>query len=180
MTEEKPDTESETEEDDHRYPEIRPETYYDLHEAEWERLDSSPKARLEFENTVDYLELYLPDEGHILDAGGAAGRYAIWLAEQGYDVTLMDISETQLDIARQKVQEHSVDDSVTIEYGDIRSLPFADGTFDSVCCLGGPLSHVIDHAERHRAIRELHRVAADGVPVFVSVMGFIAVVERMM
>lgn len=180
MTEDKPNTERATVRDDYRYPEIRPENYYDtLHEAEWERLDASPKARLEFENTVDYLESYLPDEGHILDAGGAAGRYAIWLAEQGYDVTLTDISETQLDLARQKVRGHGVADSVAIEYGDIRSLPFEEGTFDSVCCLGGPLSHVIDRTERHQAISELHRVAADGVPVVVSVMGFIAVVERM-
>jgi len=164
-----------------RYSEIRPERYYDdLHEDEWERLDAGPKARFEFENTIDYLESHLPDEGHILDAGGATGRYAIWLAEHGYEVTLTDISEAQLDLAREKVAEHGVADQVTIEYGDIRGLPFDDGDFDAVCCLGGPLSHVIDPTERQHAVRELRRVAVDGAPVFVSVMGFIAVVERLM
>jgi SAM-dependent methyltransferase len=166
---------------DRSYPEIDPATYYDsLAEDEWERLEASPKAELEFENTIDYLSTYLPDEGHVLDAGGAAGRYAIWLAERGYDVTLTDVSETQLDVAREKIDEHGVADRVRVEYGDLRNLPFADGTFDAVCALGGPLSHVIDPGERERAVQELRRVAVRGAPAFVSVMGLIAIVERLL
>ena len=166
---------------DRSYPEIDPATYYDSYgEDEWERLERSPKARFEFENTIAYLSEYLPDEGHALDAGGAAGRYAIWLAERGYDVTLTDVSETQLDIAREKMAEHGVGDRVRVEYGDLRDLPFADGTFDAVLALGGPLSHVIDPEEREEAVRELHRVATPGAPAVVSVMGLIAVVERML
>ncbi|HKL27671.1 MAG TPA: methyltransferase domain-containing protein [Natrialbaceae archaeon] len=176
--EESPERETATE---RSYPEIDPATYYDSYgEDEWERLDRSPKARFEFENTVAYLSEHLPDEGHVLDAGGAAGRYAIWLAERGYDVTLTDVSETQLDLAREKVAEHGVEDRVRIEYGDLRDLPFEDGTFDAVLALGGPLSHVIDSEERERAVRELRRVATPGAPAVVSVMGLIAVVERML
>lgn len=179
MTGDKSAREPETPNTD-RYPGIRPSRYYDeLYEEEWERLESGPKARLEFENTIDYLEKHLPTKGHVLDAGGAAGRYAVWLAEQGYEVTLTDISEAQLDLAREKVAEHGVADRVSVEYGDIRDLPFDDAAFDAVCCLGGPLSHVIDESERTRAARELNRVAVDTAPVFVSVMGFIAVVERL-
>ncbi|WP_227380118.1 class I SAM-dependent methyltransferase [Haladaptatus halobius] len=181
MTDNHHDREGQTADSDHRYPEIHPKRYYDdLHEDEWERLNSGAKARLEFENTVDYLESHLPDKGHILDAGGAAGRYAIWLAERGYNVTLTDISNAQLDLARKKVAEHGVAEQVTVKYGDIRDLPFDERRFDAVCCLGGPLSHVIDPAERQCAVRELSRVATVDAPVFVSVMGFIAVVERMM
>lgn len=166
---------------DRTYPEIDPVTYYDSYgEDEWERLERSPKARFEFENTVAYLAEHLPDEGHVLDAGGAAGRYAIWLADHGYDVTLTDVSETQLEIAREKVDEHGVADRVRVEYGDLRDLPFEDRTFDAVMALGGPLSHVIDPEEREEAVRELRRVAVPGAPAFVSVMGLIAVVERMM
>lgn len=180
MTDDHTNTEDETANND-RYAEIRPEKYYDnLLKDEWERLDAGPKARFEFENTVDYLESYLPEDGHVLDAGGAAGRYAIWLAEREYEVTLTDISEAQLDLARKKIREHDVEDRVTVEYGDIRDLPFDNGTFDAVCCLGGPLSHVIELNDRQRAVRELHRVIDRDAPAFVSVMGFIAVIERMM
>lgn len=175
--EDAPDRETAT---DRRYPEIDPANYYDAFaENEWDRLERSPKARFEFENTIAYLSEYLPDEGHVLDAGGAAGRYAIWLAERGYHVTLTDVSETQLDIAREKVDDHGVADRVRVEYGDLRDLPFEDGTFDAVCSLGGPLSHVIDPGERERAVRELRRVAVPGAPTFVSVIGLIAVAERL-
>lgn len=162
------------------YTEIDPTNYYDAFaEDEWERLEASPKARFEFQNTIAYLSEYLPDQGHVLDAGGAAGRYAIWLAERGYDVTLTDVSETQLDLAGEKVDEHGVADRVRVEYGDLRDLPFEDETFDAICTLGGPLSHVIDADERKHAVRELRRVAVDGAPAFVSVIGLVAVAERL-
>jgi len=162
------------------YPSIRPENYYDEYgAAEWKRLDAGPKARYEFENTVAYLDDRLPPSGRVLDAGGAAGRYAVWLAERGHEVTLADVSETQRDIAREKAAEHGVAEKVTVEAGDIRDLPYEEGAFDAVCCLGGPLSHVVAPLERARAARELRRVAAPGAPVFVSVMGLVAVLQQL-
>ncbi len=157
-----------------------PANYYDdLGEGEWERLEESFKNSLEFENTTDYLDQYLPESGHILDAGGAAGRYAIWLAEQGYDVTLLDLSAEQVAIAKSRVAERDLEERVSVQQGDIRDLPFADDQFDATLCLGGPLSHVIADAERSTAVRELHRVTESGAPVFVSVMGFVSVVQNL-
>lgn len=159
---------------------IDPENYYDdLGDEEWERLERTVKATFEFENTTDYLEQYLPESGRVLDVGGAAGRYAIWLAERGYDVTLADLSAAQLDVAREKVREHGVAERVEIERADVRDLPYADDAFDATCCLGGPLSHVTDDAAREGAVRELRRVTRPGGPVFVSVMGFVAVVQNL-
>lgn len=149
-----------------------PETYYDENDVdEWERLDSSFVTRLEWEGTVEYLRRTLPPGGHVLDVGGGAGRYAVWLAERGYEVTLVDPSEGQRDLAREKVAEHGVADRVTVHEGDVRDLGFPRGRFDATLCLGGPLSHVPDAAERSRGARELRRVTAVGGPVFVSVMG---------
>lgn len=159
---------------------LDPENYYDdLGEDEWDRLERTVKATFEFENTTDYLEAHLPESGHVLDVGGAAGRYSIWLAERGFEVTLADLSEAQLDVAREKVREHGVEERVTIERADVRNLPYADGTFDATCCLGGPLSHITDEGEREEAVQELHRVTKSGSPVFVSVMGFVAVVQNL-
>ncbi len=159
---------------------IDPANYYDrLGEDEWERLGASFKNALEFENTIDYLDQHLPESGHILDAGGAAGRYSVWLAERGYDVTLLDLSAEQVAIAKQRVAERDLDGRVTVQQGDIRELPFPDDAFDATLCLGGPLSHVIDADERETTVRELHRVSRHDAPVFVSVMGFIAVVQNL-
>ncbi len=152
-----------------------PERYYDeFADGEWDRLKANPVTRLEFENTLVYLERFLPESGHVLDAGGGAGRYTIWLAERGYDVTLVDLSSEQVRIAREKADEHGVSERITTQQADIRDLPFSSEKFAAVCCLGGPLSHVVSPEERERALVELRRVARDGAPVFVSVIGRLA------
>ncbi|WP_439026697.1 class I SAM-dependent methyltransferase [Haloarchaeobius sp. DT45] len=158
-------------------PSMDPESFYDQYGTrEWERLDRDFFHRLEWEATVEYLDRFLPESGQVLDVGGAAGRYTVWLAEQGYDVTLVDLSERQLELAREKVKEHEVGDRVTTRKGDVRDLDFEPETFDAVLCLGGPISHLVDAADRETGVRELHRVGRPGAPVFVSVMGLLSAV----
>jgi SAM-dependent methyltransferase len=54
--------------------------------------------------------------------------------------------------------------------GDITDLAcFEDDAFDVTVCFGGPLSYVVDRAER--AVAELARVTRPGGHVLVSVMG---------
>lgn len=156
---------------------LDPESFYDdLGYDEWERLDRDFYHRLEWNGTIEYLEQNLPEQGHILDAGGAAGRYTVWLSERGYDVTLIDISERQLEIAREKITERGVT-HVTVERGDIRDLSFDPETFDATLCLGGPVSHILDADERQTAVSELARVTKPDAPVFVSVMGRLAMIQ---
>lgn len=151
-----------------------PRTYYDKHdEEEWERLEGSLCGHLEWEGTIDVLQNHLPENGSVLDAGGGAGRYTVWLAEQGYDVTLVDPSEGQRTVAREKVSDRGLEDTVTIQEGDIRDLGFNTGRFDATLCLGGPLSHVLDSDERAYAVQELKRVTAPNGLVFISVMGLL-------
>ena len=167
--------------------------YDDLAEGEWERLDATPVSRMEFANTTAYLARYLPDPSHVrsdtsastadrpdgrsgaparvLDAGGGPGRYAVWLAERGYEVVHCDSSIEQVRIARERTAERDLGGRVRSQQADIRALPFETDAFDAVCSLGGPLSYVLDPAERERSMAELGRVARDGAPVFVSVIG---------
>ena len=159
---------------------LDPEAFYDdLGHGEWERLDRDFYHRLEWEGTVEYLERHLPESGRVLDAGGAAGRYTVWPAERGYDVTLVDVSRTQLEIAREKVAERGLTDRVFVRRGDVRDLAFEADGFDATLCLGGPLSHVTDADERATAAAELVRVTESGGPAFVSVMGRLAMVQAM-
>jgi tellurite methyltransferase len=48
----------------------------------------------------DYIRPLSPAAGHALDLAGGAGRNAIWLAKQGWEVTLIDITETGVEQAR--------------------------------------------------------------------------------
>ncbi len=49
----------------------------------------------------EYVRPMFPQGGSALDLAGGAGRHAIWLAKQGWEVTLIDLSETGVEQARQ-------------------------------------------------------------------------------
>jgi SAM-dependent methyltransferase len=49
----------------------------------------------------EYVLPEFPQGGSALDIAGGAGRHAIWLARQGWQVTIIDISETGVERARQ-------------------------------------------------------------------------------
>jgi tellurite methyltransferase len=49
----------------------------------------------------EYILPLFPRGGRALDLAGGTGRHSIWLAEQGWEVTLIDISETGVEQARQ-------------------------------------------------------------------------------
>ncbi|WP_160135471.1 class I SAM-dependent methyltransferase [Halococcus salsus] len=98
---------------------LNPENYYNEYgNEERKRLQATRKAQFEFENTIEYLREHLPDRGHVLDAGGGAGRYTVWLAEQDYEVTLVDLSDEQCRIAREKVEERGLTEQATSEAPD--------------------------------------------------------------
>jgi tellurite methyltransferase len=51
-----------------------------------------------------YISPMFPHGGSALDFAGGAGRHAIWLAEQGWEVTLIDISDAGVDLARRSAR----------------------------------------------------------------------------
>jgi 2-polyprenyl-3-methyl-5-hydroxy-6-metoxy-1,4-benzoquinol methylase len=72
----------------------------------------------------------------ILDIGCGTGRHAIELAKRGYIVTGIDLSESQLKLAREKATEVGVD--IKFEQGDARTLKYKD-EYDValILCEGG-------------------------------------------
>ncbi|MFA5164012.1 MAG: class I SAM-dependent methyltransferase [Candidatus Omnitrophota bacterium] len=72
----------------------------------------------------------------ILDIGCGTGRHAIELAKRGYQVTGIDLSESQLKRAREKAKEQGV--KIDFRKHDARNLPF-EGDFGLVImlCEGG-------------------------------------------
>ncbi|MGC2247426.1 MAG: class I SAM-dependent methyltransferase [Terriglobales bacterium] len=49
----------------------------------------------------EYVRPLFPAPGRALDLAGGAGRHAIWLARQGWEVTLVDIAKAGIEEARQ-------------------------------------------------------------------------------
>lgn len=75
-------------------------------------------------------------------------------------MTLGDVSERRRVIAAEQVRERDLEERVSVQRGDLRSLPVATDAFDAVLCTGGPLSHVVDDEERATALSELRRAGA--------------------
>lgn len=68
-----------------------------------------------------------PQGGRALDIAGGVGRHAIWLAQRGWDVTLVDVSEEGLRIARERAGQLPVR---YVQHDLTRGLP--DGKFELV------------------------------------------------
>ena len=72
----------------------------------------------------------------IIDIGCGTGRHSIEMTKRGYQVTGIDLSESQLKRAREKAKEQGIE--IDFQKHDARELPF-EGEFDLVImlCEGG-------------------------------------------
>jgi len=144
-------------------------------EKEWQRLESTPITRIEYLITSHCLERYLPSAGLVLDAACGPGRYTVDLVRKGYRVVLFDLMHDYLRFARVKIVETGVEKETAAPVeGDLGSLPYANGVFDAVLCLGAPLSYLLEAAARFRAVKEMARVVKGGGRVFLTGIGRLA------
>jgi SAM-dependent methyltransferase len=126
------------------------------------RLDDL-KGALEFERTKEILLRRLPDPpAEVADVGGGPGRYALWLAELGYQVQHRDLVPLHVEQLRE-AHGHGVHTQV----GDACDLDLADACVDAVLLLG-PLYHLRERPERLQVLREARRILRPGGPVFAA------------
>jgi SAM-dependent methyltransferase len=131
------------------------ESWYSVRYDEIDRLSRTAYGRLERERTKELLLRFLPSApATILDVGGGPGVYAAWLASFGHRVTLVD------PVARHREQA-SAHSTFAVEDGDARALSAPDVSADAVLMLG-PLYHLVDPADRARALAEARRVVRPG------------------
>jgi ubiquinone/menaquinone biosynthesis C-methylase UbiE len=145
--------------------------FYDAYgEAEWQRLEATAFGKLQAVILEDTLKAYVKPGDQVLDAGSGPGRFSIAAAKAGATVTVLDISNKQLELAMQKITEAGQLDHIDRFFkADICDLSiFADGQFDVVISFGGALSYVCE--KRQQAADELIRVVKPGGTVIVSVM----------
>ncbi|MBQ6735640.1 MAG: class I SAM-dependent methyltransferase [Lachnospiraceae bacterium] len=137
--------------------------YYDADPAlEWNRLE---RHYFEFEITKHYLKKYLSGK-KILDIGGGPGQYSIWLAKEGFDVTLVDLSDGNIAFAKEKAEETGV--NIRAVQADARDLSvLGDEIYDHVLLMG-PLYHLFEEADRIRCVEEASAHLSKGGLLFAS------------
>lgn len=135
------------------------ELYYNKFNEE-KRLNSR-HGQVEFVTSMKYIHTYLDmveqsgkdkSEIKLLDLGAGTGRYSIPLAEEGYDVTAVELVKHNLGRLKQKSKK------VKAYQGNAMKLSrFADESFD-VTLVFGPMYHLLEQEEKLRALQEAKRV----------------------
>ncbi|MDJ0593716.1 MAG: class I SAM-dependent methyltransferase [Pleurocapsa sp. MO_226.B13] len=144
---------------------------YDSSAHKWHdnlaRLGQLHDYQLLFESqTVCDCLSHINHTSQILDCGVGTGAFSLALLEsvdRPTHVSGIDISYPMLTHAQQ-ILEHRCT-TLDLRWGDIRSLPFADESFDAVI-----FAHVLEHmAEPVETLREMVRVLKPGAPLIGSV-----------
>ena len=135
------------------------------------RLQKNRHGQLEYAVTMHYIHRFAASGSKVLEVGAGTGRYSIALAKEGMDVTAVELVEKNLNVLKQNSRGV---DHISSFQGDATDLSrFEDEVFD-VTLVFGPLYHLYDAADIHKAIDEAVRVTKkDGVILFafLSVFG---------
>jgi len=151
------------------------EQYYNCDYDEWGRLE---RHRIEFEITKRAMNKFIPDGASVLDVGGGPGRYSIYLAQKGHEVTLVDLCEKMVEQAAIHAKEAGVVLKDCIQ-GNVlylnKILPGKE--YDTVLCMG-PMYHLLEESQREEAINQCMGLLKKGGILIVSfISAYVPIVD---
>ena len=129
------------------------------------RLTESRHGQVEYLTTRKYIDAFAKKTDRLLEIGAGTGRYSVTLAKQGYDVTAVELVESNLNILRSKL-----DGSEKIEtfQGNALDLSFLESSSFDVTMLLGPMYHLYTQQEQVTALKEAVRVTKPGGYILVA------------
>lgn len=144
-------------------------------EQEWERLN---RHRAEFEITTRFMDRYIKKGDKVLDVSGGPGRYSLYFAHKGCDVTLVDLSPKNAEFALEKAQEQGVYFKALA--GDACEVDtLVDGEYDHVFLMGA-LYHLQNVEDRVKAVIACLKLLKPGGNLYVSFISSVAGMIYMM
>ena len=139
------------------------------------RLNRSRQGQLEYITTMNYIHRYAKTGAKILEIGAGTGRYSIALAKEGYNVTAVELVETNLEV----LKNNSVGIENIISYqGDALNLDRFEGNQFDITLLFGPMYHLYDKKEVHKALDEAIRVTKKGGIILTAFLSVYAIMNN--
>lgn len=121
-------------------------------------------GQVEYITSMKYIHDYLKDnkDAKILDVGAGTGRYSVELANEGYDVTAIELVKHNLGVLKSKGS------TVKAMQGTALDLSrFSDNTFDMTLVFG-PMYHLYKVEDKVKALKEAKRVTKVGGIILVA------------
>ena len=103
-----------------------------------------------------------PKDIKILDIGAGTGRYSVALAEEGYDVTAVELVKYNLGILKKK------NSSVKAMQGNALNLKKLNSNTFDITLLFGPMYHLFGFEDKKKALLEAKRVTKPGGTILVA------------
>ena len=123
------------------------------------RLKNSRQGQLEYAVTMHYIHKFVKRGDRVLEIGAGTGCYSIALAREGYSVSSVELVENNLNVLKKNALGL---DNIEAYQGDALELGrFSDGSFD-VTLSFGPMYHLYEAKDQHRALDEAIRVTKHG------------------
>lgn len=136
------------------------------------RLDRSRQGQMEYITTMEYIHRFAREGAKVLEIGAGTGRYSIALAKAGYDVTSVELVEHNLEVLKKNGEGLK---NLQAFQGDALDLSrFADGEFD-VTLVFGPIYHLYDKKDVHKALDEAIRVTKENGVILVAFLSVYAI-----
>ncbi|MGN0154747.1 MAG: class I SAM-dependent methyltransferase [Lachnospiraceae bacterium] len=124
----------------------------------------SRHGQVEYITSMKYIHTCLSDMpgAKILDVGAGTGRYSVALANEGYDVTAVELVRYNLGILKSKGS------TVKAYQGNALNLKrFESESFD-LTLLFGPMYHLYTFEDKLRALQEAKRLTRPGGKILVA------------
>ena len=137
------------------------------------RLETSRQGQLEYFVTMNYIHKFAEEGNRILEIGAGTGRYSISLARDGFHVSAIELVERNL-----KELKNNAKGVTNLEacQGDALDLSrFDDDSFHTTLLLG-PMYHIYDKKDQHKALDEAIRVTKPGGVIFAAFLSVHAII----